>query len=113
MSVAPAPAPAPAQERWRPNWWVTLTALLAFADLVIAAISPIAQIRWPALAAGALVLAALAWGARAYPVGVVALVVAAAVPTVTTWWSLLTPATAALVVACGIPALRSRRRSRP
>ena len=100
---------APASTRWRLNLWVTLTGVLAFGDLLIGVSSPVPQVRWPALVAGVLILATLARGGRSYRLGVTVLIAAAVIPTVTTWWSLVSPATAVLVVGCGIPALRSRR----
>ena len=114
MSTATGTTSGPASTWWplglRLTWWVALTGVLALGDLLIGVTSPIPHIRWAALVAGALILGALIWGARAYRLALVALVAGAVVPAAVTWWSLITPVTAVLVVACGVPALRSRRR---
>ena len=101
MSVAPRAA--------HTTWWVVLTVALAAGELLIGLAGPLPQLRWPALTGGVLVLVALAAAARWYRAAVVALVAGAVVPTLTTWWSLVEPLTAVLVLGCGVPALRSLR----
>lgn len=89
------------------RWWRALTVVLAAAYLIIGVTSPLPVIRWPAVAGGAVVLAALWLATRSHPIALVALVSGAAVPVITGWWSLVIPLTGALIVGCGLVAVRN------
>ncbi len=88
------------------RWWMILTAVLALGYLYVGALSPLPSIRWPALAGGLLVLAALGLATRSRPAAFAALVAGAIVPAAFAWWSLVLPATGLLILICGTLAVR-------
>jgi membrane protein implicated in regulation of membrane protease activity len=90
-------------------WWAALTGVLACGYLYIGAASPVAAVRWPALAGGVLVLLALGLAARSLILALAVLVVGALVPVISAWWSLVVPLTAVLIVLCGTVAVRGVR----
>jgi hypothetical protein len=87
-------------------WWAVLTGVLACGYLYIGAASPLAAVRWPALAGGVLVLVGLGLAARTRLLALAVLVVGALVPVLSAWWSLVVPLTAVLIVLCGTVAVR-------
>jgi hypothetical protein len=89
------------------RWWSVVTAALAGGYLFLGATSPHPAIRWPTLAGGLLVLAALWLATRSRPAALTGLITGALLPVPTTWWSLVTPATALVILACGLLALRT------
>jgi hypothetical protein len=94
-------------------WWAALTGVLACGYLYIGAASPVAAVRWPALAGGVLVLLALGLAARSLLLALVVLAAGALVPMVTAWWSLVVPLTAVLIVLCGTAAVRGVQPAAP
>jgi hypothetical protein len=97
-----------------PGRWILLTAFLAAGYVFIGLTSPLAAIRWPALAGGLLVLAALWLATHSHPAALTLLAAGAVLPSVSGWWSLLLPATGILILVCGTQAIRTTTiRSRP
>jgi hypothetical protein len=88
-----------------------LTAVLAAGYLWIGATSPQPSIRWPTLAGGLLVLAALWVATRSRPAAVAVLLVGAVLGSVTAWWSLTLPVTGCLILVCGTLAIRATTRT--
>ena len=97
----------------RRRWWRALTLALALGYLVIGALSPSPEIRWPFLGAAVLVVGALAAVSRSRPVAWTLLVVGALLPVATTWWSVVSPVTALLILGCGTAAIRATRNAHP
>ena len=91
----------------RRRWWRALTLALAAGYLVIGALSPAPEIRWPFLIAAVLVVGALAAVPRSRPAARTLLVVGALAPLATTWWSVVSPVTALLILGCGTAAIRA------
>jgi hypothetical protein len=90
-----------------PSRWVLLTALLAGAYVFTGLTSPLPSIRWPLLAGGGLVLASL-WVATSYRLlALLVLAAGALLPVVTTWWSLVIPFTALMILIAGYLAVRA------
>jgi ABC-type sulfate transport system permease subunit len=89
------------------RWSQVLTVVLAVGYLVIGVTSPLPSVRWPALAGGLLVLVALWLASRSHSIALAALVCGAALPLVTGWWSLVLPVTGALILGCGVVAVRA------
>jgi hypothetical protein len=89
------------------SWWAAATAALAGGYLLIGLTSPLNTIGWPALAGGLLVLTALWLATRSRPAALTALITGALLPVPTTWWSLVVPATALMLLACGLLAVRT------
>jgi len=91
----------------RGRWWRALTVALAAGYVVTGALSPSPEIRWPFLSAALVVVGALAAVSRSRPVAWTLLVVGALIPVATTWWSVVTPVTALLILGCGTAAIRA------
>ena len=91
----------------RRRWWRALTLALAVGYLVIGALSPSPDIRWPFLGAAVLVVGALGAVSRSRPVAWTLLLVGALMPVATTWWSVFSPVTALLILGCGAAAIRT------
>jgi peptidoglycan/LPS O-acetylase OafA/YrhL len=91
----------------RSRWWAVLTGVLAAGYLYVGATTPQPSIRWPALAGGLLVLAALWVATRSRPAALAALVAGAVVPAVVGWWSVVLPVTGLLILVCGTLAVRA------
>jgi hypothetical protein len=102
--------PSAAVPTW---WWAVLTGVLACGYLYIGAASPLAAVRWPALAGGVLVLVALGLAARSRLLALAAIVVGALIPVLSAWWSLVVPLTAVLIVLCGTAAVRGVQPAAP
>jgi hypothetical protein len=89
------------------RWWAVLTVVLVVGYLAIGVASPLSSIRWPSLAGALLVGGALWLATRSQTIALVVLVVGAAVPAITAWWSLMVPVTGVLVLLCGYLAIRA------
>jgi len=87
--------------------WSLFTIVLAFGYAVIGLASPLASIRWPALAGAVLVLGSLWLAGRSRPAALSVLVAGAAAPSLTGWWSLVIPVTGVLALLCGSQAIRA------
>jgi hypothetical protein len=93
-----------------PGRWSLLTSVLAGGYLVIGLASPLASIRWPALAGALLMLGSLWLAGRSRPAALSALVAGAVAPSITGWWSLVIPVTGVLALLCGSLAIRATAR---
>jgi hypothetical protein len=103
----------PVTTAMRRRWWLALTLLLAGGYLVIGVLSPTPSIRWPFVIGAVLVVGGLVAVTRSRPAAWTALVVGALAPVVTTWWSVVGPVTALLILGCGTAAIRATRTAAP
>jgi len=93
----------------RRRWWQALTVALAVGYVVIGVLSPAPSIRWPFLLGGSLVLGGLAVVTLSRSAAWALLLVGAVAPVATTWWSIVGPVTALLILGCGAAAIRATR----
>ena len=93
--------------------WTLLTAILAAGDIFIGLTSPLPGIRWPTLAGGLMVLAALWLATRSRPAALALLATGAVLPVATGWWSVVVPVTGILILLCGTQAIRTTTRTSP
>jgi hypothetical protein len=100
---------SPVSETTISRWWQTLTIALAAGYLVIGVLSPASTIRWPFIVGAVLVAVSLVVANRSRPTAWAVLVIGALAPVATTWWSVIGPVTALLILVCGTAAILATR----
>lgn len=103
----------PVTPTMRRHWWQALTLALAGGYVVTGVLSPTPAIRWPFVVGAVLVAGAHVAATRSRAAAGTALVIGALTPVATTWWSVVSPVTALLILACGTASIRATTTASP